>query len=69
MYCFQEISLVKAQNDIDVTSLRHELSDKQNRIIQLESDLTLMRAKLDEANKRTEHYYILQSQVRDRFTR
>ncbi|KAK7583998.1 hypothetical protein V9T40_004961 [Parthenolecanium corni] len=59
-----EISLVKAQNDIDVTSLRHELSDKQNRIIQLESDLTLMRAKLDEANKRTEHYYILQSQMK-----
>lgn len=58
---------MKAKNDIDLTSLRHDLSDKQNRLVQLESEIAIMKEKLDVANKMTEHYFILQTQVSDPF--
>lgn len=43
--------------------LRHELSDKQNRIIQFETDYSFLEKKLEEAERKNEDLYFLQSQV------
>ncbi len=43
--------------------LRYELSDKQNRIVQLETDYCYLQKRCEEFEKKNEDLYFLQSQV------
>lgn len=60
----QEIELVKITERLkEMDHLRHEIGDKQNRIIQLETENSFLEKKLEDAERKNEDLYVLQSQV------
>ena len=64
----QEIESVKMREKLkDVDNLRRELSDKQNRIVGLETDLNylegILQKKLQENDRKNEDLSLLQNQV------
>lgn len=64
----QEIESVKLKEKLkEEENLRHELSDKQNRVTQMEAELTflgnVLKKKMQESERKTEDLSLLQSQV------
>lgn len=65
----QEIESVKLKEKLkEEENLRHELSDKQNRVTQMEAELTflgnVLKKKMQESERKTEDLSLLQSQIK-----
>lgn len=57
--------MVKSKEKLkDFEALKYVVNDKDNKIIQLENECAFLKKKLEDAERKSEDLYLLQSQVR-----